>query len=251
MFSLRNFFKAIKIGNHVLNSKTMAKVQVLDKEMINKKPVRSDVINFLISKNGGNNYLEIGVRNPDDNFNKIVCKNKYSVDPGIEFKSNPVDFKQTSDDFFNDFLSGNISKLKNIKFDLIFIDGLHLADQVQRDIHHALQSICDDGYIVLHDCCPPSEYHAREDFNFKLSPAGGSWNGTTWKAFYKARLNPSLYSCCVDSDWGVGIIAKQPLLSCLNYLPCDENLFYEFERMNKNRVKHLNLISFEGLKTHN
>ena len=45
-------------------------------------------------------YLEIGVRNPQHNFNHIKANKKYSVDPGVEFKSNPVDFKITSDVFF-------------------------------------------------------------------------------------------------------------------------------------------------------
>ena len=34
------------------------------------------------------------------------------------------------------------------------------------------------------------------------------WNGTTWKAFFKYRQREDLFSCCIDSDWGIGIISK-------------------------------------------
>ena len=74
---------------------------------------------------------------------------------------------------------------KNIKFNVIFIDGLHVAEQVERDIKNALKYIKDDGFIVLHDCNPPTEFHASETYDFHLSPSQGYWNGTTWKAFYK------------------------------------------------------------------
>ena len=61
---------------------------------------------------------------------------------------------------------------RDVKFDLIFIDGLHLANQVQKDIENSLKFIKDEGFIVLHDCNPPSEYHQREDYSYVNSPAG-------------------------------------------------------------------------------
>ena len=66
-----------------------------------KSPLRTEIINFLIkSLDKSVKYLEIGVRNPDDNFNKITAEEKYSVDPGYENSDNNVDFKMTSDEFF-------------------------------------------------------------------------------------------------------------------------------------------------------
>ena len=176
---------------------------------LEKRPYRFDIINFLFQKINKPHsiYLEIGVRNPEENFDKIDTVQKYSVDPGLENTENPVDFKLTSDDFFSALDSGKILS-NDIKFDVIFIDGLHLADQVERDIDNALRYIDDNGFIVLHDCNPPTEFHARESYYYRNSPARGLWNGTTWKAFYKARLNKSLFSCCIDTDWGIGIISK-------------------------------------------
>ena len=213
---------------------------------LNKRPFRYDLINYLLDLNANEekHYLEIGVRNPSVNFNKINCKNKYSVDPGIEYKANPVDFKVTSDEFFKNLSEGKILN-GNIKFDVIFIDGLHLAEQVERDIINALNFIKEDGFIVLHDCNPPSEYHAREEHSFTLSPARNTWNGTVWKAFYKMRFNKSISCFCVDSDWGIGIIHKSAIVA-----PLTENFnpFYEYKVFDNQRKLSLNLMSFEEFK---
>lgn len=211
-----------------------------------KTPSRTEIINFLISKlNREISYLEIGVRNPADNFNKINATRKYSVDPGVEFKQNPVDFQLTSDAFFEKLYANEILS-SDIKFDIIFIDGLHLADQVDRDIINSMNFIKEDGFIILHDCNPPTEWHARTEHNYINTPARGSWNGTTWKAFVKWRCNPSIQSCCIDSDWGVGILSKtHPIGGHLQ----KKSEFYEFKEMEENRVEYLNLIKFESLKT--
>jgi hypothetical protein len=237
--------KYLKMGWLLLNDTTYKVGQKQNQSEVLKMPKRTEVINFLLSlANDNTSYLEIGVRNPDDNYNHILATEKYSVDPGYEFKANPVNFKVTSDDFFDLLARGEILS-KDMKFDVIFIDGLHLAGQVDRDISNSLQYIKDDGFIVLHDCNPPSEWHAREDYDYKFTPADINWNGTTWKAFLKRRTDPSLQSCCIDSDWGVGIISKSHLIG-KNYQ--GGNLFFEFSEFSKSRIDSLNLISFDRLK---
>ncbi len=212
---------------------------------IEKTPSRTEIINFILSTFKRNtSYLEIGVRDPASNFNHIKANKKYSVDPGIDFKENPVDFKLTSDEFFEKIQKGEILS-SNIKVDLIFIDGLHLADQVDKDIFNALNFISDDGFIVLHECNPPTEWHAGSAHSYRHSSAGSQWNGATWKAFLKWRSDPSIYSCCIDSDWGVGIISKSHLIG--QYL--DKNLeFYDYSELENNREEYLNLTSFDEFK---
>ena len=74
---------------------------------IAKNPKRFEIINFLLEQfKRETTYLEIGVRNPNHNFNKINADSKHSVDPGVEFKSNPVDFQLTSDAFFEALSAG-------------------------------------------------------------------------------------------------------------------------------------------------
>jgi hypothetical protein len=194
--------------------------------------------------NNATTYLEIGVRNPDHNFNKIDANKKYSVDPGVEFKSNPVDFQLTSDAFFEQLEAQKILTSDTL-FDVIFIDGLHLAEQVDRDISNALKFIKSDGFVVLHDCNPPTEWHAREDYYFNMTPAKGHWNGTTWKAFVKWRSNPEIQSCCVDTDWGIGILSKSAAIGSSISVSND---FFEYNTFANDRKYYLNLVDFEELK---
>ncbi len=238
---LQYYFK----GRLVLNDTTHVAVRKQSMDEIAKRTARSQVINYLLSRVAGDTtYLEIGVRDPSKNFDKIKASKKYSVDPGIEFAPNPVDFPVTSDRFFEQLSKSEVLSA-DTRFDVIFIDGLHLAEQVDKDIRNALQFIKDDGFIVLHDCNPPTEWHAREAHNYRESPAGNFWNGTTWKAFVKWRSEPSLFSCCIDSDWGVGVISKKHNIGA----PLQKrNEFFEFSHFAHHRKEQLNLVSFDEFK---
>ena len=208
----------------------------------NSKYKRTDVINrILSSRTKPTYYLEIGVRNPEDNFSLIKSSYKFSVDPGLEAEINKADFKFTSDEFFEKLLEGKILSPK-MMFDVIFIDGLHLANQVERDIDNSLKFIKEDGFIILHDVNPPTEWHARENYMFFNSPARGAWNGTVWKSFLNKRFDNKLKSCCIDADWGIGIISKNHNIGN----PIERlNYFFEYNDFDKNRKKYLNLISFD------
>lgn len=245
MNRLQKIIKYYNWGGRFVNDPYHKKVKELTDAEIEKRPFRYEIINYLLSHlNRETIYLEIGVRNPDDNFNKIQSNKKYSVDPGIEFKENPVDFKVTSDVFFERLRKGEYLS-NSIKFDVIFIDGLHLAEQVEKDIENALEFIKEDGFIVLHDCNPPSEWHAREAHNYVISPAGQQWNGTTWKAFLKTRYRTDVYSCCIDTDWGIGIVSKK---INLGNPPLVKNDFFEFNLLEQHRKKMMNVITFDNFK---
>jgi hypothetical protein len=249
---LQNFLSKIELikiyylkGKGFLNDPHFLEVKNKSFQESSKRPFRSDIINYLLSLNQRDTfYLEIGVRNPDHNFNLIKATKKYSVDPGLEYEPNTADFKMTSDFFFRKLSNGEILSI-DIKFDIIFIDGLHLSEQVDRDIINSLKFIKDDGFIVLHDCNPPTEWHARENYKYGYTPAQNAWNGTTWKAFLKWRCSPLVKSCCIDSDWGVGILSKnQPIGEPTEF----KNSFFEFSTFNKNRKENLNLIDFETFR---
>ena len=105
---------------------------------------RTEIINKLIKDNNYHSYLEIGMDNPFVNFTKIQAQNKVSVDPFqistkhcTHWDNNNIDeflkyltHRLTSDDFFS---------INNDKFDIIFIDGLHLEHQVDKDIFNSLK----------------------------------------------------------------------------------------------------------------
>lgn len=198
---------------------------------------RVEVINYLIQRFSLNSYLEIGVCNPDDCFNKIRCEVKLGVDPGVEFVANPVDYKMTSDQFFSELDSSKLDLDPETKWDLIFIDGLHLANQVLRDIQNSIKHLEQSGFIVIHDCNPPTQFHARE--NYQVDGQYYPWNGTVWKVIYYLRTHrPDLDICVLDIDWGVGVLrVKDSKIIEL------DNPFFEWSIFSENKKKHLNLIS--------
>ena len=199
---------------------------------------RIEIINYLINRYGFRSYLEIGVRNTFECFDLIECECKDVVDPGYESEENNVKYKFTSDDFFDLLKKESLDLPGDHTWDLIFIDGLHLSSQVERDIENSLSHLSNGGIIVVHDCNPPTPHHAREEYLDYSTPAGGIWNGTVWKSFYKFRsTRPDLEMCVVDCDWGVGIIKRgnQPLCKI-------ENPYYEYSIFNDNRISSLNLI---------
>jgi len=156
---------------------------------------RWEILNNFISNRKYKSYLEIGIHNPNDNYNKIIVKHKIGVDPDPAAHATHV---MTSDEFFS----------KNTeKFDIIFIDGLHEAHQVYKDIKNALAVLNESGVIVCHDCSPISKEGAKDYEDFPLEDYGKySWNGDCWKAFVKYRYESDYLCYVIDADEGCGII---------------------------------------------
>ena len=156
---------------------------------------RYDIINKFIKERNFKKYLEIGVHNKNDNFNKINCETKICVDPDSTAQA---DYILTSDNFFSQ---------NTMLFDIIFIDGMHEAHQVYRDIQNALKCLNINGIIVCHDCNPLSLKAAGDWEEFSKEKYGAyCWNGDCLKAFVKYR-NESSYECYVlNTDSGCGII---------------------------------------------
>ena len=206
---------------------------------------RYDIINEIISKYNTNSYLEIGVRNPWECFDRIKCGVKMSVDPGIESDNNMATYPYYSDEFFKKLENGELDLPKDYKWDVIFIDGLHLADQCFRDFKNSLNHCSENGFIAFHDASPPTIYHAREDYYDHSSLAGGAWNGTVWKSIQKIRTDFDLDLITVDSDWGVTVIKNKPNYSVISK---NINTFYDYNTFNKYRKQILNLISVDEFK---
>lgn len=159
---------------------------------------RTSLINSLIKQHNLQSYLEIGVQNPNNNFNKIDCENKVSVDPDPGAKAS---FQCTSDFFFLGVNALPIHYGVQRRFDLIFIDGLHHADQVEKDIINAMNCLNPGGFIVLHDCNPEEEWQQLVPRKHKI------WYGDVWRAFVGLRLKyPQLRTWCYDFDCGCGVI---------------------------------------------
>ena len=190
---------------------------------------RTDILNFIIHNYKFNTYLEIGVRDPNENFNNVIIKNKDGVDP---FPVTPVKYQVTSDLFFSDYVN-------NKKYDIIFVDGLHTSEQVYKDIKNSLMCLNDGGFIVIHDCNPTQEYHTRTYAEYLLHR--GVWNGDVYKGFIKIKNELPEYSCFViDEDYGCGIITKQPILNNKLKELTEDNWYF----FNNNRNDLLQLTSY-------
>jgi hypothetical protein len=200
---------------------------------LNSTIKRYDIINYLIEKYKLINYLEIGVFK-GENIREIKASHKDGVDPGVEGYTPPeVNYPMTSDAFF-DLIKGH----DEIKYDIIFIDGLHHADQVAKDIENALNHVVDGGFIVLHDCNPVS-------YDAQLIPRETiAWNGDTWKAFVDFKSRYLNMECSViDTDFGVGVIKVGEKTCTL------QANIWEWEYFATNKKQLLNLITWDEFKT--
>jgi len=183
---------------------------------------RTEIIQRLIDKYKLTSYVEIGVQNKDNNFNKIKCELKIGVDPDPNAKAT---YPITSNDFFF------IAITHGVKYGLIFVDGLHHEDQGDKDLENALECLEDGGWIVVHDCNPENELHQRVPRESKI------WNGDVWKSFVKLREREDLDMVTIDCDYGCGIIRK----GTQTPLRRTEELTYE--NLEKNRSGWLYLVS--------
>lgn len=147
----------------------------------------TQLLNALIEKHGLKSFLEIGVQNPANNFDKIKCHQKVGVDP----ECGPL--KLTSDEYFHLLKTpseqvGIYMAYAEIQtFDLIFIDGLHHAEQVRKDFENSLRCLSDKGFILIHDVLPENEAGTIVPRETKV------W----WGDVYKWAMNIRQY-------WGIG-----------------------------------------------
>lgn len=132
-------------------------------------------------------YLEIGVSN-NIVFNSIPLKieNKIGIDPAIGGTH-----RMTSDIFFSK---------NNLKFDVIFIDGLHHYKQCQKDCINSLKYLNSQGIILLHDLLP------RNSFEELVPQKQSSWTGDVWKVAVELTQSKNIDFCIVNIDKGVGIV---------------------------------------------
>ena len=186
---------------------------------------RWDLIEFLDKKHKFSSYLEIGC-NDDELFSRIKIKNKIGIDPVIG-----GNFKITSDEFFNQ---------NKLNFDCIFIDGLHIYDQVKRDIVNSSKFLNENGFILVHDCLPKSlSNQAVPRYRF-------TWNGDVWKAIVDLRRDPNLEIFTCLADEGISIIQNKKNSNTLKLNKKISEL--KFQDFYYNHEEYMRPISFDQFK---
>ncbi|RYY36383.1 MAG: class I SAM-dependent methyltransferase [Sphingobacteriaceae bacterium] len=203
------------------------------------------------------NYVEIGVQTGYCFF-KIKADRKLAVDPNFIIKPtrkikayiknfsnfNNEFFELTSDDFFEQKKS-YLEKIGGI--DVIFIDGLHLYEQVTKDIENALRHLNEGGFILAHDCNPLSEtaavraYTSEEVAAMNLPGWNNTWNGDGWKSVVEIRAKyKNLDVKVFNTDHGVGVITKGTPEKVLDFDP-EQVEALTYADLDKNREEFLNL----------
>jgi hypothetical protein len=189
---------------------------------------RTNVINHFIEKHGYKTYLEIGVYN-GTNLRNVIAEYKVGVDPAPNWSGEGVtDYKMTSDAFF---------RQNKESFDIIFIDGLHHADQVYKDVINSLAVLNKGGTIVCHDMNPEHEVYQM------IPQQSDIWLGDCWKAWIRLRKELDYEMYVIDVDFGCGIIREGES----KLLETSEELTYE--NLCAHRKVWLNLIKPKELLT--
>ena len=203
---------------------------------MNMEVKRYDLLNHLIDTYGFVNYLEIGIW-AGECIKNVKAEHKDGVDPGIEGNidkhlPDECNYRISSDRFF-ELLEG-----EDIKYDLIFIDGLHHSQQVKKDIENSLKHLQPYGMIMLHDCNP-------QIYESQVVPRMSSlWHGDVWKAYVGFKQTHPQFNCyVVDTDCGCGIIVNN---KDHTQIPVDLDL--DYKTLEKNRIELLNLISVDEFK---
>lgn len=212
----------------------------------------TDILNQLAEKHGYKHYLEIGVQNPVNNFNRIICPYKTGVDPCQHPGIYEGSFHQMdSNSYFRRALplikghpepvEGSPEAWNTQPYDLIFIDGLHHWEQVLIDLINAYNALAPGGSIVVHDLLPTSEA-------MQQVPRGSvsEWTGDGWKAW-----NLNYINVCVDfeqifilnHDYGCGVLYRKLELQSVSPIRIwDYSEFVRFKE--ENEVKDFEHIEF-------
>jgi hypothetical protein len=148
---------------------------------------RVAVVNLLMSQRPEGDYLEIGCAG-NALFDSVAASNKVGVDP-----QRGGTHRLTSDAFFATCDSG--------PFDVVFIDGLHLYDQVRRDLDGALRVLKSGGWIALHDMLPRDWF---EEHVPQIRTRG--WTGDGWKVAFELLASPDVEFRLVAIDHGVLVV---------------------------------------------
>jgi SAM-dependent methyltransferase len=177
---------------------------------------RVALVNLLCATKLDGNYLEIGCQG-NLCFDAVPMINKIGVDP-----ESGGTHKEYSDDFF----------AKNTtQFDVIFIDGLHVYEQVHRDVANAIKCLKPGGWVAIHDMLPDD---AISEHVPNISK--GAWFGDVWKVAFELAASPGIEFKVVKIDAGIGllrVVDPEAVLKDMSDLLQDKRFEYLFHHIDQ------------------
>lgn len=146
---------------------------------------RVALVNLLCATKLDGHYLEIGCQG-DICFDAVPMINKIGVDP-----EGGGTHREYSDDYFS----------KNTTlFDVIFIDGLHIYEQVRRDVVNSIKFLKPGGWVAIHDMLP---HDAISEHVPMIST--GPWFGDVWKVAFELASTTGIEFKLIKIDAGIGL----------------------------------------------
>lgn len=181
----------------------------------------TEVLNYIIEKKGYKSFLEIGTQN-GRNFHALNCAHKVGVDP--DQLARPT-HRMTSDEFFSQ---------NKETFDCVFIDGLHTAEQVQKDFINAMACLNEGGAVVMHDTNPEKEEWT------KIPRVTKQWTGDVWQ--FVVCLLADFKT--LPFDYGITVVKKG------NHTITDfpHDFISPWEEFNRDRNSILKIVSVDQFK---
>ncbi len=156
----------------------------------------SDRINKIAFKNDSHIYLEIGLGH-GETFMDVLMPHKSGVDVKIKFSQLSDEEKQIflfempSDEYFGNMPQHISLYYKTpIKFDIIYIDGMHTFSQAMKDFVNSLNFSHDHTVWIFDDTIPSDPYSSLTDVELtKLcrKAAGiysSAWHGDVYKCIF-------------------------------------------------------------------
>jgi hypothetical protein len=184
---------------------------------------RVALVNLLVASKLDGAYLEIGCQN-NLLFDAVPLLDKVGVDP-----QSGGTHRAYSDDFF---------RTNRKCFDVVFIDGLHVYDQVRRDVINSIKFLKPGGWIAIHDMLPEDAVSEHVP-NISL----GVWCGDVWKVAFELAVTEGIDFKVVKIDAGIGVVRvtdPNAQLADLTHLLQGKRFEYLYQN-----IARLPLISWE------
>lgn len=205
---------------------------------------RDEIINELAKINNAKNYLEVGVES-GNTFNKVAIPNKVAVDPIKRFDPiSGIFHEMESDIFFRNCTQ---------KFDVIFLDGMHLFEFIFRDFYNATKVASEKAIIIIDDVIPSDVNAAERSQSFcvaqkiKLGSKDRNWMGDVYKfiSFLDQIFIDWSYKTH-KKNHGQTIIWREP-----RKFPVSSNVpkYYNFSDIAENNVPY-NFSDFKQIVDH-
>lgn len=177
---------------------------------VNDGPHYIDVLQQMHLKLQPEWYLEVGSRS--GRSLALAKRNYVAIDPVFRrFPAHPVNgyrmhfLAMTSDAAF---ASGFLTR-EEIRPEFGFLDGMHLAEFLMRDLINFEAAAAPGASVALHDCLPTT--HVMETRDDSLIAEGKSWTGDVWKVlWWVLQHRPDLEVNVLDA-WPTGLVVIRGL----------------------------------------